>query len=684
MFPMSTAIASVMGYESSIWAAADILRSSLGVKDGDKPDFMIPFFALRLLEAKILQAYNREYAANAELYEDEASCREATLEAMQDRPYFNKVLLEERLTLQQVVANDALFSKQFKRYLEGFTDLVQNLLGVVNSDKLNNLNIANIIRSLDKSNSTFSYVKCWAAIDFAPFPMSDVVLLEEHIKGKWAEMSAETAGEHYTPYDIVDLAILLFKSHARRYGFYKPYSRVYDPTCGAGGALTRVAEKLELAWGREIRVRGQELNGALAALAKIDAMTRDGDADIKQGNTLVVDMFPDESFDFLFSNPPYGVSWKNEELLVKSQADNRLGKAGYPGVGDGQLLFVEHVLHKMEIGHTSMAVIILNGSPLFSGDAGSGESEIRRYLLDNDLVSMIIQLPSGEFFNTGIGTYAWVLETDRPAHHRGKIVLANAEDLFKKLKKNFGDKNKELDLDAVSEKIIPYYESMTDSELVRVLPTSYFYYNRQSLKRLMSKESAPAIGNGVQSVELDLHHIRFDSGEFIDVTGLSDGQATIEKNLVADLTSRLAENQLARIVTKDNAIISVLDEETVSIEGLKGVEDGNYSGVVKLTAKFKKATKVKPAGIEWTAAIEPIWIKDEERIPYHNDELANKEGVAEFLKKWVSPDLSHVQLLNNVVGVEINFNSLFSKSGKARPSSDILRELADLDILLKA
>ena len=676
MFELNRIHASIMAFESQIWASADILRSSLGIKDGDKPDFMIPFFALRLLEAKCIQAYNKIYSQNIEIYGDGPACREATLDDLRDKPFYNKVLLEGRLTLEQIVGEDFSFGTQFHRYLCGFTEEVQNLLGYVNSDKTNNLNIGNVIKSLEKSNALYSYAGVWANVNLAGYTMSDIVLLDEHIKGKWAEMSAETAGEHYTPYDIVDLVLMIFTWHVQKRGVPRPYIRLYDPTCGGAGALTRISENLGRALGKEIRVYGQELNGALAALAKIDAMTRDEETHIAHGNTLVEDKFPGVSFDLSFSNPPYGVSWKNEEKLIKDQREGRLGKAGYPTTADGQLLFIEHVAYKMDTG--ALAAIVLNGSPLFAGDAGSGESEIRKYLLDNDLVEMIIQLPSGEFFNTGIGTYLWVLNGDKAEKNKNKIVLVNAENVFTKLKKNFGDKNKAIDLVRFQNEVMPAIDQVEDGELVRALPTEFFYYNRQSLRRLLAREAAPAFGDGKTSQEFNIQAVVLEDGTTLSMPQFNN-EDDAKRNL-EHIATQLDNGIISKIQLDNGGVISMIDEDTLSVSNVENVIEQNYTATAKLTAKFKKATKKSSASITWTVAVSPTWVKDEERIAFSKNADTNTNNIHAFIKQWVSNNPDHVELLDNVVGVEINFNAIFPKKTGVRATSEVLAELSTLGL----
>ncbi|EEV8377942.1 N-6 DNA methylase, partial [Escherichia coli] len=248
------------------------------------------------------------------------------------------------------------------------------------------------------------WIAIWADIDLTPYDNSEVTTLEEHIKRQWADMSAETAGQQYTPSDIIALISELAK---RCNPDLDGIIRIYDPTCGGGNMLFGVEDKFkELARNKGMAITtktyGQELEGSLYALAKIESYFRIASY-IEKGNTLTDDKFATEKMDFVVANPPYGVDWKEYKKAIEADATGRFD-AGKPSTSDGQLLFLQHIVDKLN-DNNGQAFVVLNGSPMFSGDAGSGESNIRKWLLDKDYVRALIQLPTGEFFNTGISTY---------------------------------------------------------------------------------------------------------------------------------------------------------------------------------------------------------------------------------------------------------------------------------------
>ena len=268
----------------------------------------------------------------------------------------------------------------------------------------------------------FSYTKLWAEIDLKPFNNSEITTLEEHIKRKWADISAETAGEQYTPDDVIALIAEIIASKIEQ---SDTLLKIYDCTCGGGNMLFGVEDRINQKFKRLTQTYGQDWNDALYALAKIESRFRP-DSKIEHGNTLVEDKFDNEEFDVVIANPPYGVSWKGYEKDITNDKTERFKYL--PSISDGQLLFMQHLISKLDA--VGMGVVVHNGSTLFSGDAGSAESNIRKWMLDSDIVEAVIQLPTNEFFNTGIYTYLWVLNKNKQGHHKDKVMLIDASQNF--------------------------------------------------------------------------------------------------------------------------------------------------------------------------------------------------------------------------------------------------------------
>ena len=267
----------------------------------------------------------------------------------------------------------------------------------------------------------------------------------EELLRRFSEMSNETSGEHYTPRDVVRLLVsLLFAEHHEDLRGQGVIRSIFDPCCGTGGMLTIGKEYFRehinpLA---DLRLLGQELNAQTYAICKSDMLiTGENPDNIQLGSCLSEDQFQGERFDYMITNPPFGVSWKSEEGAVKAEAQTANGRfsVGTPRSSDGALLFLQHMLSKMEDGGSRVG-IVFNGSPLFTGDAGSGESEIRRWIIENDWLECIIALPDKLFFNTSISTYIWILTNRKSAARQGKVQLINAVDFYDKMKRNLGDK----------------------------------------------------------------------------------------------------------------------------------------------------------------------------------------------------------------------------------------------------
>ncbi len=302
----------------------------------------------------------------------------------------------------------------------------------------------------------------FANIDLHPEVVSNAqmgAVFEELIR-KFAELSNETAGEHFTPRDAIRLMVnLIFIEDDEALTKPGVVRSIYDPAAGTGGMLSVSGEHLAgLNPGARLVMYGQELNPESYAICKADMLIKGQDiANIIFGNTLSDDGLPGKHFDYMLSNPPFGVEWKKIEKEVRKEAEQqgfngRFGP-GLPRVSDGSLLFLMHVISKMRpaVDGGSRFGIVLNGSPLFTGGAGSGESEIRRYVLENDLVEAIIGLPTDMFYNTGISTYIWIVSNRKPAHRKGKLQLIDASGFWQKMRKSLGSKRKELSPEHIDE-----------------------------------------------------------------------------------------------------------------------------------------------------------------------------------------------------------------------------------------
>jgi type I restriction enzyme M protein len=399
----------------------------------------------------------------------------------------------------------------FARLLEDPEGLRANLLDYVtgfsaNIDVFERFKFENEVATLDEKGRLYLVVSKFAEVDLHPDTVPNAAMgdLFEELIRKFAEASNEEAGEHYTPRDAIRLMVdLLFAEDNLALQEPGTVRTIYDPTAGTGGMLS-VAEERLLDRNPEARLRlyGQEINDQSYAICKSDMIAKGQDAsNIKLGDTLAEDLFFDRTFDFCMSNPPYGVDWKASEPLVKAERQRtgphgRFGP-GLPSVSDGQMLFLTHLAHKMRPLHEGggRAGIVLNGSPLFNGAAGSGPSEIRRWLLESDLVEAIVALPTNMFFNTGIATYIWILDNTKRAERQGKVQLIDATSFWTKMRKNLGAKSREIDSDA-RDTIVKLYDAFdeADPDFSKVFDTTDFGYWTITVERpLLDDDGKPVL-----------------------------------------------------------------------------------------------------------------------------------------------------------------------------------------------
>ncbi|WP_326547407.1 class I SAM-dependent DNA methyltransferase [Mycolicibacterium sp. ND9-15] len=355
-----------------------------------------------------------------------------------------------------------------------------------NIDVFERFKFENELATLEEKNRLFLVVSKFAEVDLHPDVVPNAAMgdLFEELIRKFAEASNEEAGEHYTPRDAIRLMVdLLFAENSVALLEPGTVRSIYDPTAGTGGMLSVAEERLlERNPDARLALYGQEINDQSYAICKSDMIAKGQDAsNIRLGDTLAEDLFAGRTFDFCMSNPPYGVDWKAAEKQVKEerQRDGAYGRfgPGLPPVSDGQMLFLMHLASKMRPEHEGggRAGIVLNGSPLFNGGAGSGPSEIRRWLLEEDVVDAIVALPTNMFFNTGIATYVWILDNTKRPERKGKVQLIDATSFWTKIRKNLGSKNREIDADA-RKKILALYDAFEDSEHSKVLNSNAFGY----------------------------------------------------------------------------------------------------------------------------------------------------------------------------------------------------------------
>lgn len=671
----------ILQYESKIWATAELLRGS-GIKESEWPSFMMPFFALIMVESRLVRMLDEEKQLIGEDAFNQID-KADLLDLIKDKGQgYNNYIFEHNKSLADICKNDKAFEIDFAAYLNGFDGETRDLLGVEASEGEKFLDIKGVIAKLKVKKVLLGYTKLWSEIDLKLYNNSEITTLEEHIKRKWADISAETAGEQYTPDDVIALIAEIIASKIEE---SNTLLKIYDCTCGGGNLLFGVEDRINTKFKRLTQTYGQDWNDALYALAKIESRFRP-DSKIEHGNTLVDDKFYNEEFDVVIANPPYGVSWKGYEKDINNDKTGRF--KFIPSISDGQLLFMQHLISKLD--SIGMGVVVHNGSTLFSGDAGSSESNIRKWMLDSDIVEAVIQLPTDEFFNTGIYTYLWILNKNKQEHHVGRIMLINACEKYKLLKKTKGSKRKEID-EVSRLEIVETLSNYVDTDYAKVFDKEFFYYNKQGIMLTnvdeQMKSFEQVLKDGKNSKKLT--PILISNGERELTTFLIESYESDQFNSLTDyfeldikpfISSLDYKEQPLTIVTASAEYWYNQEKETL-LKKENGRVESLGCGKIVVKSTLKKASKTQLERIEITVELTPDYQKDYEIIPYNKDFELNQAAITDFMAKHIYRPF---RFLENVVGVEFNFNKIFYRPEKLRSVENIISEIESLDEELTA
>lgn len=396
-------------------------------------------------------------------------------------------------TFEKIVESPDGVTANFKNYLNGFSKNIRNIIEKFKFDSE--------IERMDSKNILYIVLEAFTRekANFHPDKISNLEMgyVFEEIIRRFSEAYNEDAGQHYTPREVIKLMVnLLFMSDEKIINESDAIKTIYDPACGTGGMLSVAKEYIaEINPTIRLATFGQELNDETFAICQADTLIKGDDIEnIKVGNTLSDDKFPDGNFDYILSNPPFGREWKNEKKAVTEEAKKGFAKrfgAGLPAVNDSQLLFLQTALAKMKPQGTRIA-IIHNGSPLFTGDATSGPSEIRRYILEHDLLEAIVALPNDIFYNTGIATYIWILTNKKSPERCGKVQLINANGIFTKMRKSLGQKRNEISEEQIKE-ISKIYTDFKENELCKIFDNEDFGYRKIIIERPLKDDDGNLI-----------------------------------------------------------------------------------------------------------------------------------------------------------------------------------------------
>ena len=468
-----------------IWSIAELLRGDY--KQSEYGKVVLPFTVLRRLDCVLVPTKDAVQAQLESLPENiDDTMRETMLNMASGNNFHNT----SPFTFERLLDDPDNIAANLNNMINGFSYDARDIF-------IDRFNLPEQITRLDRDNLLYLIVSRFAQADLHPDRVSNLqmgYIFEELIR-RFSEQSNETAGEHFTPREVIRLMVnLLFLEDEAALTERGIIRKLYDPACGTGGMLSIAEDYLrELNPEASLIVYGQELNDESYATCKSDMMIKGQDAkNIHPGNSFTEDGLPDEQFDYMLSNPPFGVEWKKVESEIKDEANlfgyrGRFG-AGLPRVSDGSLLFVQHMISKFnQNGELSRLAVVLNGSPLFTGSAGSGESEIRRWIIENDYLEAIIALPTDMFYNTGIATYIWIITNQKTPQRKGKVQLINASDFHVAMIQSLGSKRKEIS-DGQIEEITQLFGDFEDvKDRVKIFDNVDFGYQRITIERPLKR-----------------------------------------------------------------------------------------------------------------------------------------------------------------------------------------------------
>jgi len=649
---------------SFIWSIAEVLRGPYKPEDYGK--VILPLAVLRRFDC-VLDSTKDEVLSNFEKFKAmNEDAREPILNRIAKQNFHNA----SNYNFTKLLSDADNIADNLRDYINGFSKIARDIMDHFDFDRQ--------IEKLDNNDLLYLTIKRFSELDLHPEIVSNVemgYIFEELIR-RFSEHAE--AGDHYTPREVVRLMVSLLFMHDDDM-LTKPglTQTLYDCAAGTGGMGSVAQEYLkELNSTADLEFFAQEINDESYAICKADILIKGADAkNIRLGNTLSNDQFKGEQFDYLISNPPYGVDWKSYEKPIKAEHEEQ-GYAGRFGPGtprtsDGQLLFLMHLISKMkpvtaENPQGSRLAIIMNGSPLFTGDAGSGESEIRRYVLENDLVEGIVAMPNDLFYNTGIATYIWILTNNKAAIRKEKVQLINAVDFSKKMKKSMGSKRNEISEEQIDE-IVRLYGNFKEGEHVKIFDKEDFGYQKITVERplrlnfLISEERIQRVAEQKAFENLAKSKKKGDTG----LAEIEAGKALQEK-IIAVLRGLESE----QLFKNREEFIKLLKDEFKKNDVAIGAP------LLKaILAGLSEKDETADICMKNKADAEPDTdLRDTESVPL-------KEGIYEYFEREVKPHVSDAWIdeSKTKVGYEIPFTRQFYKYTKLRSSEEIMAEIKELE-----
>jgi type I restriction enzyme M protein len=634
----------VRNHANLVWSIAELLRGDY--KQADYGKVILPLVVIRRLD-QTLEGTKEKVVARAEkLRADGIENIEPALVRVSGQQFYNA----SPLTLTQLLGDAPKLALNLRIYLDGFSSLAREVVEKFDFDRQ--------IDKLERGGLLYQVVARICDVDLHPDRVSNLemgYIFEELIR-KFAEASNETAGEHFTPREVVRLMVnLLVDGDEEALADPGVIRTVFDCACGTGGMLSEAEAHIKaLNPTAQVDLFGQELNEESYAICLADMLVKGQDAShIKFGNSLSEDGHAGERFHYGIANPPFGVDWTKVEGTVRAEHadrgyDGRFGP-GLPRKSDGQLLFLLHLISKMREPEKggSRITIVHNGSPLFTGAAGSGESEIRRYLLENDLLEAIVALPEQLFYNTGIASYVWLVSNRKSEARRGKVQLIDARERFVKMRKSLGEKRREVSAEQIDE-ITRLHGAFTEGDLVKIVDNESFGYRMITVEQPLRGywQAEPATWDGLEDDPL--------------LTKL-DGSARavlIEGLRAMDDTRHASEADFIAAMGTGTEVLGVTPAQRRKLAARALVRDSAESVVVD-----KKRQPIPDADR-----------RDSENVPLDED-------VEAYLEREVRPHVPGAWCPDPAgkIGYEIPFTRLFYKYTPPRPSAEIKAELKELE-----
>ena len=465
---------------SFIWNVCDDVLRGL-FKQHEYGDVILPFVVLRRLDCVIEPHKDEVVKIYNDLIKDGVEDPSLIIKKQTKLDFYNR----SQFDLQRLKGDPNNIKSNFPVYLNGFS---QNVFEIIE-----NFQLEKPVEKLIKNNKLFLLVDKFTEIDLHPDVIDNHTMgqIFEELLRRFSEMSNETSGEHYTPRDVVKLLVsLVFSGEEKNLQDNSGginVRTIFDPCCGTGGMLTIGKEWIQENVSKDVKINlfGQELNPQTYSICKSDFLiTGENPDNIKGGvSSLSQDQFESSKYHYMITNPPFGVSWKSEQDDIKNESKNPFGRfnIGTPRVSDGSLLFLQHMISKMKPEGSRIGVVF-NGSPLFTGDSGSGESEIRKWIIENDWLECIVSLPDSLFFNTGISTYVWIVTNNKSSERKGKVQLIDGSSFHKSMKKSLGSKRKFID-DNQRQELLNLYTNFEESEHSKIFDNEFFGYTKITVEQ---------------------------------------------------------------------------------------------------------------------------------------------------------------------------------------------------------